>query len=553
MLKSKKIKSLGLLAVSVLALVGCDSDEVKYPTDYDKAIFDNIEKNDAYENDFRHYYQSVSSSSDIYQKAVNQILLDVSEVGHEYANGTGKNVYSIKKDYNKNSVADNIESIASLNEDNLSYRAKDSMTTTAKGGSYSKDNLFYESKYAKYLNETYYYLNFDLASISDAGKLLTPELKYADIFSNNENYKTYMEKELYADMKINYLTAEYIYQKSYASIGNSNARKVQVISLTDRSDEPGDAKKLLNAYIKDYIMGDKKDSDFSVLSRLWKGLTKSKADSVQANRYGSEIVLSAEEEQWLRDNDILPSDASQDATSSGTLLGKVLADEKKLEDGRNNIHQVDTSLESTYTGSYSYDYKTGVRKAIDDIATKNLVTEGIYLSSSGISSIPSDLSSRIFSPKIATDKSTVDLMKKDAQEGVNNRRDITIYGKDGYRYLTTSDTLSDSNENLFYYDASSKTYYLTRILDVVSASALSKTNTSSIYDTDEKKEQIAREVAYTMSTTGSYKTNSIVYWLSRTDIKYSDEDFLEYIKSNYKDVFKKDNPYSDEEKIVLKK
>ncbi len=553
MLKSKKIKSLGLLAVSVLALVGCDSDEVKYPTDYADQIFTNIDQKDAYENDFRHYYQSVSSSSDIYQKAVNQILLDVAEVAHDYNNGTGTNVYSIKKDYNKNSVADAMDSIASLSDDNLSYRAKESMTTTAKGGSYSKDNLFYESKYAKFLNETYYYLNFDLASISDAGKLLTPELKYADIFSNNDNYKSYMEKELFDDMKINYLTAEYIYQKSYASIGNSNARKVQVIALTDRSDEPGDAKKLLNAYIKDYIMGDKKDSDFSVLSRLWKGITKSKADSVQANRYGSEIVLSADEEQWLRDNDILPSNASQDATSSGTLLGKVLADEKKLEDGRNNIHQVDTSLESTYTGSYAYDYKIGVRKAIDDIASKNLVTEGIYLSSSGISAIPSDLSSRIFSPRIATDKATVDLMKKDAEEGVNNRRDITVYGKDGYRYLTTSDTLSDSNDNLFYYDSSSKTYYLTRILDVVSASALSKTNTSSIYDTDEKKEQIAREVAYTMSTTGSYKTNSIVYWLSRTDVKYSDEDFLEYIKSNYKDVFKKDNPYSDEEKIVLKK
>ncbi len=553
MLKSKKIKSLCLLAVSVLALVGCDSDEVKYPTDYADQIFTNIDQKDAYENDFRHYYQSVSSSSDIYQKAVNQILLDVAEVAHDYTNGTGTNVYSIKKDYNKNSVADAMDTIASLSDDNLSYRAKESMTTTAKGGSYSKDNLFYESKYAKFLNETYYYLNFDLASISDSGKLLTPELKYADIFSNNDNYKSYMEKELFDDMKINYLTAEYIYQKSYASIGNSNARKVQVIALTDRSDEPGDAKKLLNAYIEDYIMGDKKDSDFSVLSRLWKGITKSKADSVQANRYGSEIVLSADEEQWLRDNDILPSDASQDATSSGTLLGKVLADEKKLEDGRNNIHQVDTSLESTYTGSYAYDYKTGVRKAIDDIASKNLVTEGIYLSSSGISSIPSDLSSRIFSPRIATDKATVDLMKKDAEEGVNNRRDITVYGKDGYRYLTTSDTLSDSNDNLFYYDSSSKTYYLTRILDVVSASALSKTNTSSIYDTDEKKEQIAREVAYTMSTTGSYKTNSIVYWLSRTDVKYSDEDFLEYIKSNYKDVFKKDNPYSDEEKIVLKK
>ena len=402
-----------------------------------------------------------------------------------------------------------------------------------------------------YLNETYYYLNFNLSEVSNQGKLLTPFLQYSDIFSNNANYQTYMQKELQDDMRINYLTAEYIYQKSYASIGNSNARKVQIIALTDRSDEPGAAKKLLNAYIQDYVKGDKKDKDFSVLSRLWKGITPDAANEIANSRYGSEIVLSADEEQWLREKDILPSDKNQDATSSGTLVGKVLADKKKLEAVRDNFHQVDTSLESTYTGSYAYDYKTGVRKAIDDIATKNLVTEGIYLSSSGISSIPSDLSSRIFSPKISTEKSTIDLMKKDAAEGKDVRRDITVYGKDGYRYLTTSDTISGTNDNLFYYDASSKTYYLTRILDVVSASALSTTNTSSIYDTAEKKEQIAREVAYTMSTTGSYKTNSIVYWLSRTDIKYSDEDFLEYMKSNYKDVFKSDNPYASEDKIVL--
>ncbi len=560
MLKSKKLKSLGLLAVSLITLCGCDNDEVKYPLDYKDPIFgdktsglDNYDKT-VYGNDFKHYYAGASSSSEIYQKAVNQILLDVSKIAHNYTSSdAGTDVTTIAKDYYKGSVADgDISSInASMTDSNLDYRAKQSMTTTAKGGSYSKDNLFYESKYVKYLNESYYYLDFDTASISDSGKLLTPYLEYSDIFSNNENYSTYMKKELQDDMRINYLTAEYIYQKSYASIGNSNARKVQIIALADRSDEPGDAKKLLNAYIKDYVMGDKKDSDFSVLSRLWKGITKSKADSIDASRYGSEIVLTADEEAWLRENDILPADSSQDATASGTLMGKVLSDEKKLEDGIDNIHQVDTSLESTYTGSYAYDYKTGVRKAVDDIATKNLVTEGIYLSSGGISSIPSDLSSRIFSSKITTDKSTVEQMKQDAKDGKTVRRDITVYGKDGFRYLTTSDTLSDSIDNLYYYDSSSKTYYLTRILDVVSSSALSTTSTTSIYDSAEKKEQIAREVAYTMSTTGSYKTNSIVYWLSRTDIKYSDEDFLEYIKSNYKDVFKTDNPYSSEVKIKL--
>ena len=556
MLKNKKFKSLGLLAVSLLALVGCNDDEIKYPLNYEDPIFDveSTSKTPVVGNDYEHYYKSVSTSSDIYQKTLNQILIDISKVAHNYGGEGQHDVTSILHDNNsKISVADNYDSIAtSLTDENLESRSKDSMVSTAKGGSYSKDNLFYENKYVNYLAETYYYLNFDKSTISDSGKLLTPELDYDDIFQKNDNYATYRSKELYDDMRINYLTSEYIYQESYASIGNSNARKIQVIALTDRSDEPGDAKKLLNAYINDYIYGDKKDENFYVLSRLWKGITKTTASTIADGRYGEEIVLTDDEEQWLRDNDILPASSTQDATSSGTLVGKVLSDEKKLKDGQDNINTVDTSLESTYTGSYTYDVETGIRKAVDEIATKNLVTEGIYLSSSGVSSLPSDLSSRIFSTKITTDKDTVNAMKKDADEGnYNIRRDITVYGKDGYRYLTTADTLSGTTDDIIYYDSSSKTYYLTRILDVVDSSALSKTSTTSIYSTDAMKEQIAREVAYVMSTTGSYKTNSIVYWLSRTEINYSDEDFLDYIKSNYKDVFKTDNPYSDLTKIKL--
>ena len=105
MLKSKRIKSLGLLAVSVLALVGCDNDEVKYPTNYKDPIFgDKVNGLDQYDqnvvgNDFKHYYQSASSSSEIYQKAVNQVLLDVSKIAHGYTkDAPGTDVAAISKD-----------------------------------------------------------------------------------------------------------------------------------------------------------------------------------------------------------------------------------------------------------------------------------------------------------------------------------------------------------------------------------------------------------------------------------------------------------------------
>lgn len=553
MLKNKRIKIIALLSLSALALVGCSKDEKKLPTDFEDNLFDMSAVNnpDVDGNDKEHYYSAVSSESEIHQKALDEILVNISKVAHGYKDDSVKNhdVSEIVKEHEKVSVSDNYQQVASdtSSESNLTRRAKKSISDVSKNGNYSKDNLFYENKFAQYLNDSFYYLDVDMDKVDHDGRLVTPQLEFDDVFSKCDFYDTYMEHEYFKDMRINYLTSEYIYNKSYASIGNSNARKVQIVSLTDRSDEPGAAKKLLNAYIKDYVLGDKVDDDFYTLSRLWKGITKDTADSIQAGRYGSEIVLTAEEENWLRENDILPSGKKFDAQSSGTLLGKVLSDKEKLDAGKDDYFRVDSSLESTYTGSYTYDIDTGVRKAVDDIATKNLVTSGIYLSSSGISGIPSALSTRIFSPKISTDKTEVDKMKADP----TYKKDITVY-HNGYRYLTVADTLTGTNDDIIYYDADSKTYYLTRLLDVVDTNALSTSSSSnSIYDTAEKKEQIAREVAYTMSTTGSYKNNSIVYWLSRTKLNFSDEDFMKWLNDNYKDIFKKDNPYSKEEKIVL--
>ena len=69
--------------------------------------------------------------------------------------------------------------------------------------------------------------------------------------------------------------------------------------------------------------------------------------------------------------------------------------------------------------------------------------------------------------------------------------------------------------------------------------------------TVEQKELLARQVAYSLAPTGDYKTNASVYWLRRIDIKYSDDDFLEYMKSNYKDLFKTESTVDKEEKIKL--
>ncbi len=603
--KKRKFASV-LAALSLFALVGCDTDEIKYPSNYTDKIYNNDFDKDAQDpktaqDTLKQYYQSLTNDDAIYEKTVKKLLTILSDNVHNFdsSSQTGTSTYSVLNDtLTKKSVADSYTADAYKvsGEDNLLTRAKDTMVSTARSGSYKKDNLWDERSYAKYLEQNYYYLSDDYALSKDKSALknsiVTPTMEFDDVYSkvNEKAYTKYMTSELYDDQKINYLTAEYILDKTPASIGNANARKVQVISIADRSDEPGDAKQILDKYVEDYIIDPKegcKDDDFSVLSKLWKGITVSSLAEILDNdivinddftySFDTEVdddrkteikafysrylvtlkddgtievasqspVLNQKQTEWLKD-------VTGDCKS--TLTGKILDDKKKIDDGLDNWHKLDTSLESTYTGSYTYDLEKGYRNAIDEIATRDLITDGVYLKSSGISALPSGLTDRIFSTRVTSSKEKIDAMKADGlQNGLTkNKQDLTVYAKDGYRYMTVSDTLStDSTSSILYYDASSKTYYITRILDVVDTNAVTSGDT--IYDTDAKMNQIKAEVAYAMSTTGSYKTDSAVYWLSRIDFTYSDEDFLEYIKSNYKDVFKTENPYSSEAKFDLTK
>ena len=562
MLKDKKKKlSLLLSGIALFTLASCSTEQIKLPSDYEENLFPNL-SDDVVQGTKEEYYDNLTDSDSVYKKTLNQALLKLSTIAHDNTGGTdGSDVVNVINDDYEGSVADGTYPTDA--GDNLLNRAEDNLLSISKNGTYEEDNLFKEKLYVDSLKRAFTLPEDPLTSNPDpAGVLVTPELEFDDVFKGNkEAYIKYMEKYLYEDMRINYLVTEYIYTVSYSSIGNSNARNVEIISLTDREDQPGAAKSLLDAYVNDYVFGDKgSDAGFEILSRLWKGITQEVADNIDqgdedpdqySDRYDS-VKLSSEEENWMKEHNLIV-DSGEDSTYTyyGTLAGKVVDDQKKLIDGQNNMNLADTSLESTYTGSYTYDFTTGVRRAIDDIATTDLVTNGIYLQSDGVSGIPTSISDRIFSTNITIDKSEIADMK--ANPGTNNY-DITTYGADGYRYLTVANTVATPGsgdtltpDDIIFYDKDSRTYYLVRILDVINTQSMSKSSTTSIYDTDEKREQIGREVAYVMSTTGSYKTEAIVYWLRRVrDIKYSDDGFLEYMKSNYPELFRTESPYDDE-------
>lgn len=563
---------IAIAGLAALVLAGCSDTHVKYPDDYKDILFNEIDdfanKNGVtiVENNKENYYESVLSSDTAYKNAVTQVLLAISTKAHN-----GSNVNRIMTD------SDPYQSVYSMtdadinegkNKSNLKTRAKADMMSSARSGSYSDDNLFYESRFIRSLKEDFTLGDVEAKEAHD-GVLITPFMNYEDVFDATSNqYDYYFKKSLYETSQLNYLTSEYIYNKAYSSIGATSARNVQVIAITERDDKTGNAKKLINAYVRDYIKGTGTDTslvgtdeDFSVLEKLWKGITEEDViDEITddtdtqddlKDRYDS-VLLTDSERSWLIDNGIIVTNdgtASGTVTSIGSLTGKVMDEAEKVYDGLENLNKMDSSLLSTYTGSGTYDVETGVRKAIDDIATKSLVTRGIYLKSDGLSSLPTTLKDRIFDSSMVSSKDGLDTMKKTENLDKTTEDSLTTFEADGYRYVVNPTAMGE-NDNIVYYDSASKTYYLVRILDVVSNSSLSMTNSSSMYS-ETQKELLARKVSYAMSTTSTYQTDASVYWLRRTNISFSDEDFLDYMKSNYKDLFKTDSSYDTEDRIDI--
>lgn len=575
----KKTKRVLPVLATLLLLSSCStsSDPVKYPSDYKDKIFDNSVINsdpNIIGNDWKHYYDDViPSKSSIYTNLLTQMLVDVSTVAHnnDGTEGSGSDVTRIMKDFDSqaHSVYKDGEYSSSVTYDNVKERAKDKMFSTVTVDSANvKDNLFYESKFVS-AQQLAYTLGgtFDDTKVSSQGVLVNPNTTYEDVFKAGDQYSYYLEKTYYNDLKIQYLTADYIYNKSYASIGNSTARKVQIVKLTDRTDNVGAAKRLLQAYVEDYISNPSspllgKDPEFKVLSKLWKGITSSFVGSIEggafSSRYDENTYLTSEEISWLKDKKLMTD------TTSDLAIGKIMADKKKLDKmdidnpaNENPYSSYISELEDTYTEKYKLSIGVGLRNAVDKIVKDDYVTEGIYTSSDSIDSLPAALKNNIFSVNLALDKSTVDNMKnkkdKDGKDSDNyvSIDGVSIFQADGNRYIINNGSTSSDDNKIIYYDSENKAYYLVRILDAVSNASLSQSSTTSMYDSAKKKEQIAREVAFKLASSDTYKKEATIYYLRRLNIDYSDSDFLNYLKENYKDLFKTESSYDQEPKLYI--
>lgn len=467
----RKNKSLILVLASIgMILTSCGSStSSNYPSNRDEEIVSGIVgDNDVAYNDFDTFYESISSGTTIQAKALSDILYRIA-----------------KKEL-------------TLDEASVTEKVQKTLIDEVSTGTYDTDYKFDEIRYVMSLRKNMYKITCGGNDV-DAKKdlVITPDMTYDQIFGCD--YSSYINAKLIPDIYRRELVAKYIYDNSYSSIGNTNARDVKIVKISERSDKPGSAYNTIKAFINDYIANKdatEEQRSFDNLARIWLGTNLTDEDREFNTKHGL-----------------------------ATLNDQITEEVEKIKISDRN--DTDKALESKYTGSYTYSVEKGTELARNSLSKTDLITEGYFLKSSGIDSIPTELKNRIFSTNYNIDPEAT-------------KRDVT-YTLNGHRYLTPKvvENENDPVDKIVHYDSTGSSYYLVEIRDVITTGALEKKDSDS-EEVKKSKQERAMKVAYELGTNATYVKDSTVHWLKNSNISYSDEYFYNYIKTNYPEVFEED-------------
>ena len=509
MFQSKKFKFIPLLSlVSLVTLTSCSSNSYNkdFPKDQDDLIVtvdgEGIYLGDIYYNTKEEYYKNLTDAN---KKTLDKLLLNYSET--EIGNGTDLKGYT------------------ALTADEIREKEEKVMLDKVNTGSYDTNYIFDEEKFVMSLNKELNFIDVSENGTCDFSKetIVTKNSTFDEVFTCD--YSAYMEKVIKPDIIRNQMVTEYLYLDSYTSIGTAAARGVKIVKLTDgTNDRVGTAPRFINAYLDDLANYDKNKpgyesykyvEDINVLGEAYKGNTSypGVSDFFAKHTDLQELTLSKE----------IDAELAKIATyQDGHYVPKP-------------DNEIDKDLFSEYTGSMTYSIDVGAKMAKDALTQQQVLVQGMFLSSTGITDIPDEVKNRIFSSNYNTDPNNT-----------SNKKDVTVYignvenNGAGKRLLTTPNSQNEGeNREVIFYDSASTTYYLVEIDEVVTTSVIAK-NSEDDDATKAKKKQLVKDVSYLMVDQSSYRSDAVVYFLKNLNIKYNNDSFFKYMKETYPALFEEE-------------
>ena len=429
------------------------------------------------------------------------------------------------------------------------------------GGSYNNNRgYFREDKYLASLKSQLHKVKDPFAdgtvmTTEDQKVVITPDVQEEDVFDyylHRENYQDnsswdldanedvekvtvkYVEDEVIPNIYRSLLVEQYLLDKSYNNLGRSAARKINVLSISTNSNNDKAADYLMKYFVREQISVKNNEitlDDFKDVSNAVKGLV----DNTGSNAYLDAINAMDAYAGAFPKVTFKGYDNVDYSYYLGTDFGDMMANFAKI---KKDINTTDSSVESDFTGSYTYSAQVGKEIKENNIKKNDYTTDGWYIKSNGVADLPDSIKSRLFNIGVANvlDDDTVEDRFATADYKVPAGESKLVAKINGKHYLKVASKQSgaDVRDDILFYEGGK--YYVIQIEEAVSGSKLAKEATTQKYESS-KKEEIINEVAKVIASNDTYVSSSTKYWLEEAAIKYHDTTVYDYFKENYPDLF----------------
>lgn len=547
--KLKKVLTLSA-AVFALGLAGCDKVEAELPKD-DK-ILNFTDNTDVYNNQLSKIYDALVSSGDSNsQRVLNNILYlyseavfgsfydDGDQVGIKSAVDGGQTSQAFDK-YIKAHTAmqvkngDTIDMAASFSKvknmyAEILYRVYNTFYGYVLDASYQYRSQFCEEKFYQAQVKAYYDLGDEYFNTSDANYYVAVDgsFRLDDTYVNDDQlnkyfknlfvtYENYIKLNILPDIYRSELTANYLYTQNYYQIRNTMARKVDFVKISENSDFNGKVKDLMNAYCKLVIeTGKQSQYDFTWLDKVSKGADQ---DLILSDTQAQELYAEA---GWTLRN-ITVGAETYSYYSESTFGGICLKYQKLLDVETRDDNDTD-SIKSEFTNNGAYTKETGFGMKLNQLMAENNTTNG-WFTSGGLTDLPASLSGRIFKIQVANELDDSEATEKYLRK------------KAGNAYLLPSNY--ENGTEYPYLVQDSGRYFIVKVEEATKSAKLNSAYESDYYGA-EKAEIISRKIAYSLSSSDTWKKAANTYYVEQMASIFHDDYVLEYFEHTFPEIYDK--------------
>jgi hypothetical protein len=583
--KFKKVSVLSLALGSMALLASCDNIEAKLPTaDYNAPI---LNVSDTTNNELGKIYDALITEGDtnsakvlsnvlyLYAQSIYGDFFEMKSAVEQYvyvaddASKADLQAFADKYAAYVDGTSHSIYKVINFYLDVL-YRIRTTFLGYVTNSSYQVRNQFAESKFYDAQTAAYYdltkvngtvypynqaykqvYGNFRLSEgYTETGLLKldgangtsatdVTDAYFKDIFGT---YKNYIAQAVLPDIYRNELTTQYLYTENFGQIKQTAYRKVDYISLAENASYSGSVGNLMTAYCKDVLSDATYAKDFTsygftFLGDLYKGTT-SNFTSAQ-NTIAEKIYTDAGWHKATALKSLTIGDWTISDYYKESAMGTIITSYEKLTDNR---FTDDTTVRSDFTNSGAYTVDTGLAVKTRTLIAADKTTHGWY-DKAGLSSLASALSGRLFKVQVAND------VDNNLSNGAYVDNMTMSYGRyvQG-NYFLLPDTYEASAAYPYLYMDSSSNWYLVKVEEAVKPAKITSTSTgtgsSAYYDNMLSHEndhffaeQVARKIAYSLSSTDTWKNKANKYYVNEMALLYHDTYVYNYFKTTFPSLF----------------